>query len=217
MEPTALVPASPTVMAVFGTPRRLSVRQRKRWSEILTGMDAKNVYVVYDETGNPAFNVEEQGRGLGAVLKRLVLRSARPFESHVEDLRTNQPILTLKRPFRFIYHRLEVRDATGTLIGAIQRTWTWFRREYVIEGPTGETVGYLKGPFFRPWTFNITLAEAPDVPAGVLQKKWSGLGKEMFTAADNFWVELDQVPDAGRRALLFAATVLIDVVHFENR
>ena len=38
----------------------------------------------------------------------------------------------------------------------------------------------------------------------------------MFTEADNFWVELERVPDPNLRALLFAATVLVDVVHFER-
>ena len=30
------------------------------------------------------------------------------------------------------------------------------------------------------------------------------------------WVELERVPDPNLRALLFAATVLVDVVHFER-
>ena len=39
----------------------------------------------------------------------------------------------------------------------------------------------------------------------------------MFTEADNFWVTYHDVPDPTLRALLFSATVLIDIVHFERR
>ena len=158
----ALVPQLSTDLATtFGKATRLSVRQRKRWLEILTSLDARNVYVVYDEMGTPVLNVEEQGSGFGSFMKRLFLRSMRPFTSKVEDLSTGGThLLTLRRPFRFIFHRLEVMDANGTKLGAIQRKWTLFRRKYVVEGPEGQEVASLFGPFFRPWTFKVLLPAA---------------------------------------------------------
>jgi uncharacterized protein YxjI len=212
-----LVPTtSSTALTVFTRPQRLTVRQRKNWMEIITSFDARNKYVVYDETGNPVFNVEEQGSGFGSLMKRLFLRNLRPFSSHVEDLTGQGHLLVLKKPFRFIFHRLEVRDTAGNVLGAIQRRWTWFRRKYIIEGPDGQEVATLFGPFFRPWTFQIRLAGS-EQEVGLIQKKWSGLLKEAFTDADNFWVDFANVADPQLRAVLFAATVLIDIVHFENR
>jgi uncharacterized protein YxjI len=211
-----LVPTTPGIVTTFGKSQRLSVRQRKRWLEILTSFDARNVYLVYDEAGQPVLNVEEQGSGFGAFMKRLFLAWARPFTSHVEDLASGGThLLTLRRPFRFIFHRLEVSDAQGNRIGAIQRKWTWFRRKYIVEGPDGQPVATLFGPFFRPWTFQVLLPDGKQI--GLIQKKWSGLLKEMFTEADNFWVAFDAVEDPAMRALLFSATVLIDVVHFERK
>lgn len=212
----ALVPRASAAIAVFAKSTRLSVRQRKRWLEILTSFDARNVYVVYDEMGNPVLNVQEQGGGFGHFLKRVFLGAYRPFTSHVEDLAGGQGhILTLRRPFRFIFHRLEIRDKDGNPIGAIQRRWTWVRRKYDVEGPNGEVIATLFGPIFRPWTFEIRLPDS-DIEMGVVQKKWSGLLKEAFTEADNFWVELDRIQDPTLKTLLFSATVLIDTVHFER-
>ncbi len=211
-----LVSSGSTALAPFTRPHRLSVRQRKSWIEILTSFDARNKYVVYDETGNPVFNVNEQGSGFGSLLKRLFLRNLRPFTSHVDDLTSQQQLLVLRKPFRFFFHRLEVRDVAGTLLGAIQRKWTWFRRKYVVEGPTGEHVATLFGPFFRPWTFKILHATSKQ-ELGLIQKKWSGLLKEAFSDADNFWIDYEAVTDPQLRAVLFAATALIDIVHFENR
>lgn len=212
----ALVPQPSASVAVFAKSTRLSVRQRKRWLEILTSFDSRNTYVVYDEHGNPVFNVQEQGSGIGNFIKRVFLGAFRPFTAHVEDLHGGQGLLlTLRRPFRFVFHRLEVHDKDGKLIGAIQRRWTWVRRKYEVEGPNGDVLCTLFGPILRPWTFEIHMPGS-DVEVGVVQKKWSGLAKEVFTEADNFWVELDRVQDPSLKALLFSATVLIDAVHFER-
>src|SRR6185503_6363657 len=214
----ALVPASPAVIATFSKAHKLSVRQRKSWMEIITSFDARNKYVVYNELGEPVFNVEEQGSGFGSFMKRLFLQWSRPFTSNVDDLTSGNHILTLRRRFRFIFHRLEVLDPSGNVLGAIQKKWTWFRRKYVVEGPSGNEVATLWGPFFRPWTFKILLPGASTKQeVGLIQKKWSGLFKEAFSEADNFWIQYDQIEDPQLRALLFAATVLIDVVHFERK
>jgi uncharacterized protein YxjI len=211
-----LVPSTSSALTPFVRPHRLTVRQRKSWMEILTSFDGRNKYVVYDEAGNPVFNVEEQGTKFGAFLKRLFLRSWRPFTSHVEDLNGQRQLLVLQKPFRFIFHRLEVRDGAGNLLGAVQRKWTWIRRKYVIEGPSGNHIATLFGPILRPWTFKIQPA-GTEQELGLIQKKWSGLVKEAFTDADNFWIEYEAVTDPQLRAVLFAATALIDIVHFENR
>lgn len=161
------------------------------------------------------FNVQEQGSGIGSVLKRIFLASYRPFTSHVEDLTTNRQLLSLRRPFRFFLHRLEVSDADGRAVGALQRRWTWLRRKYVIEDAAGQEIATLFGPILKPWTFKVLLPNST-TEVGLVQKKWSGMLKEMFTEADNFWVSYDDVPDPALRALLFSATVLIDIVHFER-
>ena len=98
-------------------------------------------------------------------------------------------------------------------MGAIQRRWSWIRRIYVIEDAQGRVVADLFGPFLRPWTFEVRVNEQVQ---GTIAKRWSGLAKEMFTDADNFGVDLVRLPDPQLRALAFAATVLIDVVHFER-
>jgi uncharacterized protein YxjI len=211
-----LVPTPPGAIATFAKTDRLSVRQRKNWLEIITSFDARNKYVVYNELGEPVMNVEEQGTGFGSLMKRLFLQWMRPFETKVEDLTAGgTPLLTLNKPFRFIFHRLEVRDPNGTLLGAIQRKWTWVRRKYILEGPDGREVATLFGPILKPWTFQIQLPGSTQ-EVGVIQKKWSGLLKEMFSEADNFWVAYEAITDPQLRALLFAATVLIDIVHFER-
>jgi uncharacterized protein YxjI len=211
----ALVPARPQAIAPFVQTNRLSVRQRKRWLEILFSWESKNTYLVFDQAQSPVFEVRERGQGLGNLLKRLVMGPLRWFTADVDSLALQRPLLVLRRPFRLFFHRLEITTAEGVAVGAIQRRWTWVRRKYTVEGPDGHEVATLFGPLLRPWTFEVQLPGST-AEVGLVQKKWSGLAKELFSDADNFWVELDRIADPQLRALLFSATVLIDVGHFER-
>lgn len=210
----ALVPMSAVELeSRFTTFQRLTVRQRKRWFELLLNFELKNSYDVYDDQQMPVFRVREQGNGLAAFLKRIFLGPFRPFRALVTDLGTDAPVMAVARPFRFIFHRLEISSADGEHLGAIQRRWSWLRRIYVIEDAQGQVVADIFGPILRPWTFEVRIDGQPQA---VIRKRWSGLLKEAFTDADNFGVDIGALPSARLKALVFAATVLIDVVHFER-
>jgi len=199
--------------ARFAPYHRLTVRQRKRWLEILLSFEMKNSYDVYDDQQMPVLRVREEGVGFVCLLKRLFLGPLRPFRATVLDLGTQAAVLLLRRPFRFFFHRLEIARGDGSALGAIQRRWAWFRRNYDIEDATGNVTAQIFGPILRPWTFQILI---DGQERGVIRKRWSGFLKEMFTDADNFGVELGELADPEMKALALAATVLVDVVHFER-
>ena len=157
----------------------------------------------------------EQGSGFLSFLKRIFLGPLRPFTAHVIDLQSQGMLMEVRRPWRWFFHTVEVHGAHGERIGSIVRRWSWLRRIYTVYDAQGQEVATLFGPLLRPWTFEVH-RPGENVEIGMIQKRWSGMLKEMFTDADNFWVELDRVEDPTLRALLFSATVLIDVVHFER-
>lgn len=211
--PLTVAPATAAiVVAGFEKHRRLAVRQKRRWLEVLLNWEAKNSYAVYDEEGNHALQVKEEGSGLLNILKRLILRTARPFHAIVYDNPIPKPLMRLDRPFRFIFHRLDVSAADGTPMGHIEREWSWLRRIYAVKDARGREVAKLFGPILKPWTFEIQVGGEKH---GQLQKRWGGFRSEFLTDADNFAIDLHDVRDPTTRALCFAATVLIDVVHFE--
>jgi uncharacterized protein YxjI len=210
--PVALPPAPLTdIDARFAQHRRLSVKQKKRWLEILFDWESKNSYGVFDEDGNHVLQVKENG-GFWNIVLRMLLHTARPFSATVFDNPIPRPLLQLRRPFRFLFHRLDVATAGGERVGSIVRRWSWIRRIYSVQDAQGVEVAVLFGPFFRPWTFEVRLG---DRVVGTLQKKWSGLLKELVTDADNFVLDLSDAPPRVK-VLVFAATVLVDVVHFER-
>lgn len=192
---------------------RLSVRQKKKWLEILLSFELKNRYQVFDQSQQAVLEVAEVGDGFLPFLGRMFLGPLRAFSAEVTDLAAGRVALRLHRRFRFIFHRLEVESGSGEKLGAIERRWSWLRKIYDVEDAQGRVVARLFGPILRPWTFELQVNEQV---VGQIQKRWSGLGKELFTDADNFGVDLHGVTDPNLKALAFAATVLIDVVHFER-
>jgi uncharacterized protein YxjI len=201
------------VALTFREHRRLSVRQRKKWWEVIMNWEMKNSYSVFDEDGKHVLEVKENGSGIVSMLKRVFLGPFRPFTSTVYTNPIPKALMIIRRPFRFIFNEISVESGDGRLLGKVVREWSWIRRIYRIEDAGGAEVGRLFGPFLRPWTFQIKRGEQE---VGLLQKRWSGGFKELFTDADNFALDVERIEDPTLRSLCFAATVLIDVVHFER-
>ena len=202
-----------SALALFQRHNTLRVRQKKEWGEILTGIETRNRYQVVGDNDEPLFYVGEVGEGVGAFLARMFLKSKRPFTLELKSPE-GSTLLRLRRPFHWWLSHMDVEDAQGQRLGSIQQRFAFFERLYEVCGPSGEVLAVLRGPFFKPWTFHLELGGRE---VGKIQKQWSGLGKEMFTTADNFGVSFMDVGDARLRTLVVAATFLIDFVHFEKR
>lgn len=205
-------PSQVQALAPLENAEALSVRQKKEWGEILTGWETRNRYEISDGSGQALFFAGETGGRLGAVLLRAFLRNRRPFHMEIRNP-SGEVVLDLDRPWRWFFATLEVSNR-GRLLGRIEQRFRLFSRHYEVLGADGELLATIEGPFFRPWTFMI---RREGTEAGSIRKKWSGLGREMFTDADNFRVELAPGLDSLLRQLILGATFLIDFVHFENR
>ena len=191
----------------------LTVKQRKNWWEMIFAFEAKNRYVVLGNRMGAAFEVEEQGEGFGALLKRLFLGTARPFTAFVTDARRDSLAMRLHRRWRWFFPFMDVHDGGDQPVASLEAQWAWFQRRYTVRDAQGTTLGEIVGPFFKPWTFELTVGGQV---IGHIKKKWSGLLKEAFSDADNFEVEFAADVDPRWKALSLAAAVLIDVVHFER-
>jgi hypothetical protein len=68
----------------------------------------------------------------------------------------------------------------------------------------------MTSPIWKIWTFPIKKGSR-DV--SVIEKKWSGLSKELFTDADNFRVRFtDTKLTADERLLLLAGAIFVDLL-----
>lgn len=187
----------------------LVVRQKKEWGEILSGFEQRNKYLVSDPAGSDLYAALEAG---GSTLARLFLRSLRPFTILVAGL-DGKPVLHLRRPFRWYFHELEVRDAQQRKLGSLRRRFSVVRRIYSVQDASGMATYEMYGPLLHPWTFEIRHGEKV---VGRIVKKWTGIGKEAFTDADTFGLTFPPGCTPAQKAVLLGAVLLVDFVHFEN-
>ncbi|MEK7484086.1 MAG: phospholipid scramblase-related protein [Planctomycetota bacterium] len=191
----------------------LMINQKKEMGEVLLGFETKNSYVVRDKTGRQMFMAKEEEQSSWAWVIRIFLSAMRPFKVRVA---TNMGVtyLWLQRPFRFIFHKLDISDGKFNQIGTIQKQFSILRRIYKIYNEAGVEEFELFGPLLKPWTFFIRREEEE---IGKITKQWSGLLKESFTSADNFGATFPADLTSKQKSLLLGATILIDFVHFEKK
>ncbi len=191
----------------------LGMYQEKEWGEILVGWETRNRYQVYGADGRPVVYIGETGEGWGHALLRNLWSSRR---IRLECMTQGGVLaLAMERPWTFFFARMEVQAWDGRPMGYIQQRFGLLRRTFDICTPAGVVLATVEGPFWRPWTFFV---RQKGVEVATIRKKWSGLGKEMFSQADNFGVEFQpELTDPRLRQLVLAATLLMDFSYFEQR
>ena len=191
----------------------LVVAQRKELAELL-GYETRNKYEIRTLTGEQVGFAAEQQKGVLGFLARQFLGHWRTFDILVFDTLRNLR-LSAHHPFRWIFQRLEIADATGRALGAVQRRWSLFFKRFDVEDDRGNVLLVVSSPFWRPWTFTF---ERSGNPVATIRKRWSGALKEIFTDADNFSIELSPGPlSAVERRLLLVAALFVDLMYFEKK
>ena len=193
--------------------RRLMVRQRFEMGELL-GFETRNKYDVVSEAGAQVAFAAEQQKGFIGALFRQVLGHWRTFDIHFFTPE-RQPFMTARHPFRWFFQRLEISDAAGVFVGAIQRRFSILTKRFDVEDANGNVVMQVSSPFWRLWTFPF-VARGAEVAS--VKKKWSGLLAEAFTDKDSFAVDYgDDALGEAERQLVLAAAIFIDLQYFERK
>ena len=131
---------------------------------------------------------------------------------------------------------IEIRTATGELVIQIKRGVTVFRSDIDVFDGGGRKIGVFKQQFFSfggrfevhdqqdknlctlqgKWTgWDFKFSKDNKELANV-SKKWAGLGKEFFTSADNYVINISDVAeDNPLRQLIIAVVMCIDMVFKE--
>ncbi len=106
--------------------------------------------------------------------------------------------------------KVVVRDENDEKIGGFKQKLFSIGGAFKVLGPDDQPLCELKGKW-TGWDFRFM---AGDNQLAHVSKKWAGLGKELFTTADTYVLEIsDEVPtDNPARQLILAAVMCIDMV-----
>jgi len=172
---------------------------------------AANNYDILDPA-NGQIIMECREDKLGAFTKFLRFtdwKRMTPF--HVEIRTTDgRPVVTVKRGVSFFLSKVEVYNEQNQYIGGFKQKFFSIGGAFTVLDAHDQPVCELKGKW-TGWDFRFLSGEAK---LAHVTKKWAGLGKELFTTADNYVLSIsEQVPtDSVARQLILAAVMCIDMV-----
>ncbi|MDP6046945.1 MAG: phospholipid scramblase-related protein, partial [Phycisphaerae bacterium] len=120
---------------------------------------------------------------------------------------------SIRRGFTLFRSKVDVLAADGTLVGWFKsKVWT-IGVSFRVFNAEGREVALVKGDW-KGWNFRFLDSEQNEL--GTITKKWAGVGKELFTSADNYIIALNGESEPNRAALLLAAGLAIDTVYKEK-
>ncbi len=122
-------------------------------------------------------------------------------------------VFSIHRGFTLLRAKISVRDGDGREIGWLRRKLLTLGESFDVFNAQGEQVARVKGDFMG-WNFRFLDAQEREI--GTITKKWAGLGKELFTSADNYMIALNSRPSPDNARLLLAAGLAIDIVFKER-
>lgn len=176
---------------------------------------AANSYDIFDlETKEMLMECREPGLGFFTKLFRFTkYKAMTPFDIIISA--NGAPIVNVKRGVTFIRSVVSVFGETGEQVGTLRKIFKLFKPSFEILSITGEKLGVLEGNFVG-WDFTIKNNDGEVL--ATISKKWAGVGKELFTTADNYAIIIaDSVKENDPvRVLIFGAVMSIDMVLKEH-
>ena len=172
---------------------------------------AANNFDIFDP-GNGQMILECREPNLGFFTKMFRFTDYKrmtPFEVVISEP-GGKPLVTVKRGLSIWLSNVEVYDETGKLVGKFKQQFFSIGGKFKVTDANDQELCTLKG-HWTSWDFRFV---KDGREFAQVAKKWSGLGKEMFTSADNYMLKIsDEVPaDNKLRILILAAVMCIDMV-----
>ena len=173
---------------------------------------ASNNFDIFNpETKQIILNCREENLGFFTKMLRFTdFKRMTPFEI---DIKTplGEKVLTVKRGVSWLLSTVEVLDERGTLVGKFKQKFFTIGGKFEVLDANDQPLCMLKGKW-TSWDFHFVSNDGKDFAH--VSKKWAGLGKELFTTADNYVLQISADVPANHplRQLILAAVMCIDFV-----
>ncbi len=172
---------------------------------------AANNFDIHDpDTGEIVMECREENLGFFSKLLRFTdYKRMTPFDVQVRTP-DGQQIVRVTRGISIFLSNVMVFDHDDQHIGGFKQKFFSIGGAFKVLDENDRPVCELKGKW-TGWDFRFM---AGDVELAHVTKKWAGIGKELFTTADNYVLDIDEnVPmDNGIRQLIIGAVMCIDMV-----
>jgi len=172
---------------------------------------AANNYDILDPQNQQiVMNCREESLGFVTKLLRFTdYKRMTPFEVTIRTP-DGQPVLVVKRGVSMFRSNVQVLDETGAVIGGFKQKFFSIGGAFSVFDANDKPLFDLKGKW-SSWEFSFKSGEQE---LAKVSKEWAGLGRELFTSADNYMLQIsDDVPANNPvRLLIVGAVMCIDMV-----
>tara|TARA_B110000037_G_C17090100_1_gene493673 strand:- start:469 stop:1056 length:588 start_codon:yes stop_codon:yes gene_type:complete len=172
---------------------------------------AANNYDIFDpQSGNLVMECREDSLGFFTKMFRFTkYKTMTPFDVKVRDTFGKQ-VVRVQRGFSLFLSKVEVFDENDQLIGSFKQKLFSIGGAFTVLDANEQVLCQLKGKW-TGWDFRFM---AEDVEFAHVTKQWAGLGKELFTSADNYVLDISETvsADSDIRTLILGAVMCIDMV-----
>jgi uncharacterized protein YxjI len=172
---------------------------------------AANSYDILDpETSQILMTSTEPNLGFFTKMFRFTKYKSMTAFNVVVATTSNQNVLNLKRGVTIFRSEVQVFDDKDRQIGTFkQKLWS-MGGKFEVYDMQQKQVCLVEGKW-TGWDFKFT---RNNQEIAIVTKKWAGLGKELFTTADNYILEIKEnvAPEDTIRQFIMAAVLCIDMV-----
>lgn len=175
---------------------------------------ASNNFDVFNpENGSMVLSCREPNLGFFTKLFRFTdYKRMTPFDIQIQDTQ-GKVILRIKRGVTIFRSDIEVFDENNRLIGVYKQAFFSIGGKFEIYDQNDKYLCVLQGKW-TGWDFKFM---QNNQEIANVSKKWAGIGKELFTSADNYVLNIQNTVPAEDpiRPLILAAVFCIDMVFKE--
>lgn len=122
-------------------------------------------------------------------------------------------LFSIQRGFTLLRSKVNICDAEGQTVGYLKSKLFSLGGAFFVHDQSGEQVAFVKGNWKG---MNYKFTDMNETEIGRITKEWGGIGKELFTTADNYMVDIDGEPSPTKVLLFLAAGLAIDTVFKEH-
>ena len=172
---------------------------------------AANNYDICDpETGDVIMLCREENLGaLTKFFRFTKYKRMTPFDIRITTP-AGQQLVRVTRGLTFLRSKVTVLNGNDEVVGGFNQKLLAIGGAFDVLDQDDQIICSLKGKW-TGWDFRFI---AGDTEFAHVTKKWTGIGQEFFTSADNYVLQIsDAVPPDNRvRLLILAAVMCIDMV-----
>ena len=172
---------------------------------------ASNSYdILNPETKELLMTCREENLGIFTKIFRFTdYKRMTPFDIEVKTA-SGSTVLTVKRGISIFISTVEVFDENNLLVGKFKQKFFSIGGKFDVLDASENVLCTLKGKW-TSWDFKFA---SDTTEYATVTKKWAGIGKELFTTADNYVLTINESTpkDSSLRLLILAAVMCIDMV-----